>query len=1025
MVIKRHQTQDTRHNFTCHRRTVLFCVLCLVTCVFFSVAANAAKKSSGPQYPDAATQQAFTESFWNAVSEGKLDEFRDNMVNQPDGQKANIEGEMFNNLLNGKSANGGKPQGFRGDPNDPGPQDWSDWNIKTDADGNVTGFEEKDAKDKDTNGDGEVSKEEREAWEKNKDEERKKNGEGPPGDNYKNPDWDKNGDGKPDPDWTTDCWRCVKQPGPPDNTAVKIGEDPKFVKTFCSEKGYSSSVNCDGKCPAMACVPLDIDKKTGKIVPSMQTREKGSTLQCYGCMDIEKIQTTWVIIIVETPYQRFVLGDDEKKAGFKPSSVMALAKADSATGKIMNTAGEFKSAADFLGGFNIGFGPMGPASTGTIGIDQLSGLLSSSLSKGGSYGANCFDESVKEADKDAQTKGTPVSQEISDPNRSPKVKDKPKEDTGALSKEQIQASEKAGTPAVTGPIVACGQEGKNKVLKIYDSAGRVVDTITQKMLKLNPGIINEKLAMAQGLTDRFLPGGGFNLGKYIEKFTGLPVADIQEVASKIAQIKANADEVLSKIPEKKRKKMDETFVPNDPFYKVSDKKKKKIESKAPVKVSLGETFIFKGNDDKKLKALDQYALERIGFTPYTDPDSAWNVVDAAQKNIVVAVIDSGLDLNHPDGPQYIWNNPAETPGNGIDDDGNGLVDDIHGWNFLEENHDFTDVRGHGTFVAGIIAAKTNNGIGIAGINPGAVIMPIKVADDEGVTDNFAIYRGINYAVDHGAKVINVSLGGRTVSKLEQAAIDRAHAMGALVVVAAGNSNDNMMIFGPSSSKNILAVGEINFDGTRSTASNWGPNLGLVAPGEAIYSLCSKDNKHVLPSVRQSGYYTLNGTSFSTPMVAATASLIWAKNPEWSNQQVADTIFATATDMGDAGWDAMYGAGLLNAAKALRSGPDGSLIAMFTNMRFNRDVRDKVVSVDLFGTVRGPFKEYSIEVGKGKLARTFTKVAGPFTEAKDHELITRLIVQDVLSGSDEWIVRIRIVDNDGKERFSTMPVNLPK
>lgn len=1021
-----------------------------------SVIVWAGKKPSEPQWPDAAAQQSFTEQFWQAVDGGDK-AFQDfsSKVNGQAGPQGDIESKMLKNLSDGKAADGGQRKGFRGDPNDPGPQDWSDWNVKTDADGNVTGFEEKNAKEKDTNGDGEVSNEERADWEKKKDEERKQNKEGAPGDNYKDPDWDDSPpDGKPDADYQRDCWRCKKgiepqcqdgMPGPCDSHACDNGVEcyehaetfetvslichscgPKeTIVQFCENYGYFSDPSCGGQCKSGPCVSLDIDKKTGSIVPTMQTRERGSTQQCYGCMKVESIEITWVIIIVETPYSRFVLGQDKKSDGFKPSSVMALAKADTATGKIMNTAGEFKSAADFLGGFNIGFGPMGPASTGTIGMDQLSGLLSNSLSKGGSYGSNCFDDAIQEADKDAENKGNPTSAEINDPNKSPKVKDKPKQDTGTLSKEEIKKAEEAGTPEVSGPIVACGQEGKNKVLKIYDSAGRVVDTITQKMLKLNPGIINEKLALAQGLADKFLPGGGFNLWKYVEKFTGLPVQDIQEVTAKIAQIKANADEVISKIPAKKRKRVDETFVPNDPLYKVSDVKKKKNKSKAPVKIILGESLIFKGNDDKKVKTVDQYALDRIGFTPYTDPDSAWNVVDATKKNIVVAVIDSGLDLSHPDAPQYIWQNPLEVPDNSVDDDGNGLIDDVHGWNFLDENHDFTDVRGHGTFVAGIIAAKTNNGIGIAGINPGAVIMPIKVANDDGETDNFSIFRGINYAVDHGAKVINVSLGGRTISKLEQAAIDRAHAKGALVVVAAGNSNENMMVFGPSSSKNVLAVGEINFDGTRSTASNWGPNLGLVAPGEEIYSLCSKDNKHVLPSIRAFGYYTLNGTSFSTPMVAASASLIWAKNPDWTNQQVADTIVATATDMGDEGWDAMYGAGLLNAAKALRSSPDRALIAMFTNMRFNRDVRDKVVSVDLYGTVRGPFKEYSIELGKGKLARSFVTVAGPFTEARDYQFITRLIIQDVMRGSDAWIVRIRTVDNEGKEHFSTMPVELPK
>lgn len=980
-------------------------------------------KTPEPQGPDSATQQAFTEQFWQAVDGGDaaFRKFSDDVNNKP-GAQGSDEAKMLENLSNGKAADGSERKGFRGDPNDKGPQDWSDWEIKTDADGNVTGFEEKNAKEKDTDGDGEVSNDERDAWEKKKEEERKQNKEGSPGDNYKDPDWDDNPpDGKPDADFQLDCWKCRAGQGPGTHLAINDASG----KAWCEQKGFFSAADCNGQCPALVCVPMNVDKESGKIVPDNQTRQKNSTQRCYGCLEEATIEVTWIIVIVETPYGRFVLDKDQKKDGFKPSSVMALAKADSATGKIMNTAGELKSAADFLGGFNIGFGPMGPASTGKISMNKLSSMLSNGLKSGGSYGSNCFDEAVGEADRDAAASGTQTSAEIQDPNKSPKAKDKPKEDTGAVSKEVIKNSESAGTPAVTGPIVACGQQGRDKVLRIYDSAGRVVDTITQKMVKLNPGIINEKLGIAQGLAEKFLPKDTFNLGKYIEKFTGLPVQSIQEVSSKIAQIKANIDEVTSKVPNKKKKKVEETFIPNDPLYKLSDSKKKKLKNKEPVKVSLGETFIFKGNEDKKAPVVDQYALERIGFTPYTDPDSAWNVVDAAQKNVVVAVVDSGLDLTHPDGPKYVWNNPLEIPDNKIDDDNNGLVDDIHGWNFLDENHDFTDVRGHGTFVTGIIAAQTNNGVGIAGINPGAVIMPVKVADDEGETNSLSIYQGINYAVDHGAKVINVSLGGRTVSKLEQAAIARAYEMGALVVVAAGNSNENTMVFGPSSSPHILSVGEINYDGTRSTASNWGPNLGLVAPGEAIYSLCSKDNKHVLPSIRQTGYFTLNGTSFSTPMVAATASLIWAKEPNLTGQQVADRILTTTSDMGDAGWDAMYGTGLLNAAKALRAGPDDSLIAMFTNMRFNRDQRDKVVSVDLYGTVRGRFKEFSIEAGKGKLAGTFTPVAGPFKDKLDYQFITRLIVQDVLRGSDEWIVRIKVIDDEGKKQYASMLISIPK
>ncbi|TAJ74906.1 MAG: hypothetical protein EPO42_14505, partial [Gallionellaceae bacterium] len=320
------------------------------------------------------------------------------------------------------------------------------------------------------------------------------------------------------------------------------------------------------------------------------------------------------------------------------------------------------------------------------------------------------------------------------------------------------------------------------------------------------------------------------------------------------------------------------------------------------------------------------------------------------------------------------------------------------------------------------------------VDPGdaGAIMPIKVADEEGVTDSLAIYRAINYAVDHGAKVINVSLGSKAISKLEQQAVERAHAMGALVVIAAGNSNESLVAFGPSSAKHALAVGQIDYSppdgeagGVRSTVSNWGPNLGLVAPGEQIYSLCSKDNKHVLPSIRKTGYYKQDGTSFATPMVAATASLLWAKNPALTNEQVADIILATATDMGDSGWDGMTGAGLLNAAAALRADTSEKLTVMITNIRTNRDPRGKVVSVDVYGTVRGTFKEYTVEAGKGKNATRFNAVAGPYREGSDYQHITRLIVQDVLRGSDEWILRIRAVDNNGREHIASTPFTLPE
>ncbi len=1062
-----------------------------------------AGKKPAPPGPSVADQQAFTERYWQAVDSGDLGfgQFANDVTNHG----TLDEVHMLDNLKKGKAADGAERKGFRGDPNDPGPQDWSDYTVETDKDGNVTGIVDKDhyqkdangdgqvtdkeaqdyeakradefmdkdgdgkvsdqekkdaAKEMDTNKDGQVDEAEREEWNDNKAKEKeiKDNGGNPPGETEPIPDWDDDPhDGKPDADFERDCWQCKKgelyecvdgAPGPCDSHACDQEEKcveheethggkpytchncipQETIVQFCEDKGYSSDPACGGGCPRILCVPVDVDINTGKIVPTMQTRERGSTQKCYVCMKPKTIEITWVIIIVETPYGRFVLDKGATGKHFKPSSVMALAKADE-SGMIQNTFGQMKQASDFLGSFNVGMGLPGLAGIGKVSMDQMTSLLTSGLNSAGGYGMDCFGNVVDAATADAPPADAP------DTKASKKEKKKQKQES--VSEEHLKGADKNGNPAVSGPIVACGEEDGNKVLKIYSAGGALVDTITQQALKLNPGIILEKMGIAQEWSDMFIQKSGIDFAGYIEKFTGLPIKQIQSTAAQVAQIKGQADQLIDKKKKKKAKAEEPPpIVPNDPLFDEGPgKQKKKMlgilgSSKAPPANPMGSLIktgleAIEANKAEEIDLKDQWGIQKVGFTQWDDPNSAWNVVDANQKNIVVAVVDSGLDMTHPDGPQYIWKNPKEVADNGVDDDKNGFVDDINGWNFVDDNHDLTDVRGHGTFVTGIIAAKYNNGIGIAGINPGAVIMPVKVADEEGETNSFAIYRGINYAVDHGAKVINVSLGGRTISKLEQQAVERAHAMGALVVIASGNGNENIVTFGPSSSKHALSVGQIDYVGTRSTVSNWGPNLGLVAPGEQIYSLCSKDNKHVLPSIRQSGYYKQNGTSFSTPMVAATASLIWAKNPNLTNRQVADIILATATDMGDTGWDGMTGAGLLNASAALRSEESKDLAIMFTNLRVNRDNRDKVVSVDVYGTVRGQFKEYTVEAGKGKNASRFAAVSGPYNGEADYQHIARLNVQDVLRGADDWILRIKVIDANGKEHIASTPFTLPK
>ncbi len=717
---------------------------------------------------------------------------------------------------------------------------------------------------------------------------------------------------------------------------------------------------------------MEVDKDSGKTVAAGTTVEKGSTITCYDCKPTPTFSSSiigYTILIVETPYERVVLNRAGDPMVFAPASVMALAKVDPSTGMILNVNGDLKKITDFMGSFNTGFGPGGITTTGTFSRDQLTNDLKNSLSSGGSYGSNCFGDVQNQADQAAASAGTPTSHDISEGKQGPQ--DRGKSDN-AVSEDQLKTSEDAGAPAVSGPVVSCGTQNGNKVLKIYDASGNLVDSITQDMLKGDPNIISEKLQAAQNSTDARIKG--------VQSQSG------QALGQKQNQVNNEG-----------------TIVPNDPLYQLPAKKKRT------------GIFAILGGDaptgpHPELDVKDQYYLRAIGYTPLSDRNSAWNVVDATQKNVVVAVVDSGLDLSHPDGPQYIWTNPQ---------------DGTHGWNFVDENADLTDERGHGTSVAGIIAAKWNNGIGIAGINPGAVIMPVKITDYKGRTDSLAVWRGINYAVAHGAKIINLSIGGKSISKLEGQAIEQANAKGVLVVIAAGNTDDDLMDFGPASSKHALAVGMLDFGGHRSRVSNHGPNLQLTAPGEQIWSLCSKDRHDALVSVLKFGYIKQSGTSFSTPMVTGTASLILAKDPQLTGQQVADILRATAIPIGEGSWNHMTGFGLLNAQAALRATVGDGLVAMITNIHVNRDLGERSSSVDVYGTVKGHFKEFTLEAGRSSGLRSFRRVAGPFQKSYDYQLIARLDIRRVLYGIKSWTFMLKVIDDQGKEHYAGTSFNLPE
>ncbi|MFM8926130.1 MAG: S8 family peptidase, partial [Microcystis panniformis] len=272
-----------------------------------------------------------------------------------------------------------------------------------------------------------------------------------------------------------------------------------------------------------------------------------------------------------------------------------------------------------------------------------------------------------------------------------------------------------------------------------------------------------------------------------------------------------------------------------------------------------------------------------GGTPDADIDApeAWDI-QTGNPNLVIGVIDTGVDYNHPDLASNIWTNPGEIAGDGIDNDGNGYIDDIHGWDFAYNDNDPSDVHGHGTHISGTIAGKGNNGVGVTGVAWNAKIMPLKFLNDQGSGSTSNAILAINYATAKGVKLTNNSWGGGVYSQALYDAINAAGQAGALFIAAAGNDakNTDTSPSYPASYDlpNIISVASTTRTDALSSFSNYGlTSVDLGAPGSDIYSLAPGG-----------GYATLSGTSMASPHVTGAAALLWSQNPTWTAQQVKNT-----------------------------------------------------------------------------------------------------------------------------------------
>jgi len=285
--------------------------------------------------------------------------------------------------------------------------------------------------------------------------------------------------------------------------------------------------------------------------------------------------------------------------------------------------------------------------------------------------------------------------------------------------------------------------------------------------------------------------------------------------------------------------------------------------------------------------------------------------------VTVAVLDSGVDLSHPDLRDRIWTNPKEIPGNGIDDDRNGYVDDVRGWDFVGNDADpnpevlegsHKDGANHGTLIAGIIGAAGSNAEGIAGINWNVRILPLRVLDTEGSGGTLNVVRAVRYAIAAKAKVINISFTGPNYSQSLADALQEAHDAGILVVAAAGNEGDterggDLNIYpsypacyrGKNGEHLVLGVASLDRNGVKSSYSSYGSDcVGISAPGESFFS-----TQVFRPAIK--GFDVAYGdswfgSSLSAPVVSGVAALLASMDPTLDADELRAFLRATAKDV---------------------------------------------------------------------------------------------------------------------------------
>lgn len=425
---------------------------------------------------------------------------------------------------------------------------------------------------------------------------------------------------------------------------------------------------------------------------------------------------------------------------------------------------------------------------------------------------------------------------------------------------------------------------------------------------------------------------------------------------------------------------------------------------------------------------EQWGLQKI------DIESAWKVSQGAD-TVLIGVVDTGIDYTHPDLKNKIYFNPGEMGldslgrdkrFNGVDDDGDGFADDYMGWDFVNRVGFAYDSTGgdyldwdnnpmdedkqfsHGTSIAGVIGAETNNHIGIAGVGPKIKLLNCRAMDPDGNGSEEDVASAILYATMMGAKVINMSFGDNSFSYVLRDVIRYAYEKNVVLVASSGNDGSNLPHY-PSGYSEVISVGNSTPEDYVAANSNYGSRLDLIAPGTSIVTT-AKNNQ----------YHTLDGTSLSAPFVSGTAGLILSVK-SFTNEEVKQILKSTADDIGTAGWDEHSGAGRLNAGRALN-------ILAPARIKFTYPYQDFATTADTISvsaTILSPyFSDFSFSYGYGYSPVNWI----PVIDGRQYQVANASLATIDLSGlkGDSVVtLRLRVNQSNGTPLEERMNIHVIK